>query len=185
MAITIPAVEPESVVRGDSVKWTKDLQPDYLPASWTLTYEFRGPSQFTLTATDNGDNTHLVSVLKATTANWNEGQYDWDAYVDDGTDRTQVAFGRLAVLKDMAQADAVHDARSHAQRALDLAEAAIEEYLKHNVQGYAVAGKQVQKPIPTHLLELRDRYKAEVEAEKQADRQRRGLSTSTAVKVTA
>ena len=82
MAIETPIIEPDSVIAGVTVKWTKDLA-DFLPAdSWVLKYTLINAGddgkRIDITATDNGDGRHLVNVAKATTADWRHGLYHWN-----------------------------------------------------------------------------------------------------------
>ena len=178
----IATVEPTRLSQGDTVTWIKEVA-DYVAPTWTLSYELRGPASITVTAADNGDGRHLVTVAKGVTATWNAGTYWWEAYVTDGTSRYRVGYGLMEVGKDFAKGDAVFDGRTHAARALAACEAAIEQLLKANVQAYSTGGNQVQKIIPRELRDMRTAYLAEVRQERARERQRRGLNAGTGVRV--
>jgi len=81
--------EPDEIVAGDTIKWKRSFS-DYPASTWTLTYALRSvatsSTAIELTATDDDDD-HSVNVLAATTGAWIAGDYAWDAYVTNGTER--------------------------------------------------------------------------------------------------
>ena len=161
--VDIPATEPTTFVRGDTVKWTKTLA-DYPASVWTLTYEFRGPSSHQVVASASGDD-HAVALTPAETAVWNAGDYWWEAYADDGTDRHKAISGALTVSTDFAADDAIADHRTHAKKVLDAIEAVIENRATKDQQAYTIAGRSLQLTPLADLLRLRKEYKAEVLSE--------------------
>ena len=171
MAVDIPTTEPLQFVAGDTVKWIKSLA-DYLPADgWVLTYALvRDGSQETITATDNGDATHAVTIAAATTAAYAVGMYSWQAYATKATERYQVDAGALEVLVDFASQATGHDGRSLVKQTLDALEAVILGRASSDQLSIAIQGRSISRIAPTELLKWRDIYRAEYAAEKQRAR---------------
>lgn len=173
MAADIPTIEPETIRAGDTLKFTKRL-PDYLPATWTLKYSLnKTGSRYTITATDNGDGTHLVNVAAATTANYPAGVYKWQAYVESGSERYTIATGTLDVKADLSASGL--DTRSHVKKVLDAIEAVIENRATLDQQSYTIGNRSLQRMAVDELLKLRDTYKQQYQAELQAERIAMGL----------
>jgi len=167
MAADVPTREPAAVTAGDTFKFTRS-EPDFLPAdSWVLTYEIvKGDVQLTtITATDNGDGTHLVNVLPTVTDDWQPGVYRWQALVTKSTDRFQVGRGQLEVRTNFANEEAGFDGRSHAARMLDAIESLLEGKANRDAQSYSVAGRSLTRMTWQELREVRGSYRAEVAAE--------------------
>lgn len=179
MAADIPTTEPAALRAGDTWKWTKSLA-DY-PASfpWTLKYRFKNAAGgFEITAVASGDD-HAVTVPAATSAAYAAGTYDWVAWVEGGSsEKYTVGEGVAEILPDLrtGTATAALDARTHARKVLD----AVETWLESRdpaVAEYEIAGRRM-KYIPLgELVKLRNRYKAEVEAEDAARKLAAGLAT--------
>ena len=121
MAVDIPDFVPTSITQGTLVEWHAHLS-DYPPADWTLSYEFRGASKLTVTATDDSG-THLVSISKTTSGSMLPGNYQYQAFVlsDDATERYMVDSGALVVVADYANVTEASDtdARTPARRLYD------------------------------------------------------------------
>lgn len=186
MAATIPSVEPDSFIAGDTVKWTKGLG-DYLPAdSWILSYSFvLSGDQQTTTAADNGDGTHLVTISAADSAMFTAGIYHWQAYVTLGDDRYLVGEGRIEVKPDFATQASGHDSRTHVKAVLDALEAMILGKASKDQIAYSVSSGDVSRSISrltsAELLLWRDKYKGFYEQEIRAERIAAGLSHSGVV----
>jgi len=172
---TVPLNEPTELSAGDSWAWRReDLSGEY-PADdgWTLTYYFNfGGETFSVAAKAAGPH-FAVAVPAATTANYQPGTYDWRAYAAKGADRYQVDKGLLTVLPNFATATT--DQRSHARKVLAMVEAVIEGRATSDVLKYQIAGRTLEKTPIGDLLKLRDRYRAEVAREADADRIAAGL----------
>ena len=171
MAVDIPTTEPLQFVAGDTVKWTKSLA-DYLPAdSWVLTYALvREGSQEEITATDNGDGTHAITIAAAITAAYTAGMYSWQAYVTKAAERYLADAGELEVLADFASQSTGHDGRSLVKQTLDALEATILGRASSDQLSMSIQGRSIARVPPTELLKWRDIYRAEYAAEKQRDR---------------
>jgi len=179
MAKTVPTTEPDEIVAGETLVWTRNLS-EYPPATWTLSYEFRGAGSFTITATASAG-LHSVSVPFATTDAYPVGDYWWSSYVTDGTSRYRVDTGQAKVVKDFSDATAGFDGRSHAQRTLDAIEAMIEGRATKADTSITIGDRSIKRLSPAELVQWRSVYRAEVKAEKKALRRKRGLDTQNSV----
>lgn len=177
-------VEPTRIVAGDSATWTKDI-PQYLPASgWVLSYAIvRDGVRLSVTGTNNGDGTHLISISAATTAAWTAGQYGWQAYATKAatSERYTVAAGMLVVQANFATGAV--DARSHVRRTLDALEATLEGRATSDQLAYSIGGRSISKMAPEQLLTWRDKYKAEVAAEDKAQKIAAGMGAAGTIRV--
>lgn len=180
----IPNVEPSAITAGDSVKWTKDL-PDFLPADgWVVSYALvRDGVRLSITATDNGDGLHLVDLSAATTGAWEAGTYHWQAYAANAgtSERRTVAAGMLRVDPNFA-ASAV-DARSHVEKTLAALEATLEGRASSDQLAYSIGGRSISKMSPEQLLTWRDKYRAELAAERKAQAITQGMGGTGTVRV--
>lgn len=124
--ITIPTTEPGTLVAGDTWHWRRSFV-DYRPADgWVLSYGFTAPDALyrAVTAADNGDGSHLVTLLPAVTTEWKATEYMWRAFVTKAPDRFSVGQGTVLVLEDLA-VEQSHDHRSFAERMVEALQAAI------------------------------------------------------------
>lgn len=186
VAADIPSREPETIVAGDTVKWTKSLA-DY-PASggWVLTYEVlhSAGDLGTVTASASGAD-FTVTILAATTATWNTGTTDklahWNAFVTLSGERYRVGYGTFT-LKPNAAVVTTLDARSHARLVLDSIRAVIEGRATKDQQAYAIAGRSLSLTPMSDLLELERRYMERVASEERAERAANGLGNRSRIK---
>jgi hypothetical protein len=166
----IPAVEPTTFVRGNTVKWTKTLS-DFPGSTYALTYEFRGASKQTVAASVVGDD-FAVTITATQSLLWNPGTYWWEAYAVTGSERYLAVKGQLEVTKNFEATDVVADERTHAKKVLDAIEATIEGRADRDQQAYTIAGRSLQLTPIDDLLKLRDRYKSEVLSENPGNKKR-------------
>lgn len=170
MAYDIPEVEPEEIIVGDRVQWTKTFL-DY-PATgegWTLTYYLRANlpgGQINIAASADGDD-YDIDVAPSTTADWTPGVYVWESYVSKSGSRYKVGQGRIKLLPDFSAIELPHDGRTHARRTLEAIEAVIEGRATSDIQRYVMqaVGRSVDKLPIEDLLKFRDYYLAEVTKE--------------------
>ena len=193
MAASVPTKEPEEFTQGERVHWTKSLG-DYLPAdNWTLSYAFvKSDDQQTVTATDNGDGTHLTTITSTASANFLVGTYEWQAKVTDTSSPpvvVQVERGHLTVKQDFSAAGVStgYDDRSHAEIVLDALEATLEGKATEDQLSYSIGTGETQRSIsklsPGELIQWHQRYKRLVEKELRAERIKKGLGHAGRVKV--
>lgn len=140
MAHTIPTREPLSFVQSETVTWTKSLS-DYPPGTWTLTYALvlagSSTAQKLITATDNGDGTHLATILDTDSANYGAGNWRWQSKVTDGTSVYALESGTIAVETSFADASSGYDDRSHAKKMVDAYEILILAKASEDVSSYS------------------------------------------------
>lgn len=174
MAAEIPTTEPVQVWAGDTWKWKREDLTDYPATSYTLTYYLHNESaSATIVATADGGN-FSVTVAKATTAAIAAGKYFWAAFVNDTTERYKVDSGTIEVLPDLT-ASAATDRRTHARKVLEAIEAVLESRATVDQAGYTIAGRRLDRTPIADLLALRAAYRAECDAEEQAERISNGM----------
>lgn len=160
MTASIPTKEPEFFIAGDTVKWTKELL-DYKPADgWVLSYALvQAGSQKTITASDNGDGSHLATISAADSANYTAGTYYWQAYVTKSTERYLVCEGRVEVKQNFASMSNGHDGRSHIKKVIDALEAMIEGKASKDQKEYKIGDRLLIRMDPAELLKWLNHYK--------------------------
>jgi hypothetical protein len=156
-------MEPTQLHAGDSVAWERDV-PEYPAADgWSLRYVLSGPARHVLEALASAP--YRVEVAATETATWVPGLYRWVALAINGDQRMTVASGTLEVGANLETAEPF-DARSHAQRMLDLIEAALEKRIPKDQQSYEIDGMRLDR-IPIERLDsLRSKYRRELQREK-------------------
>lgn len=163
MAAPLLTEMPSSLTAGTTVTYTRS-HADY-PANggWTLTLYVAGVGLLApITGTPLG--TGFVVTLSATaTAELPSGTYQWEERVTDGSAVYVAASGTVSVHRNIALAGD-KDMQSHAERTLAIIEAALEGRLPDGMESYTIAGRAVTKIPLTELVELRARYRSEVEA---------------------
>jgi len=179
MSTTIATTEPNSFIAGNTVKWTKSVS-DYKPEdSWVLKYYFvKTGTQLTLTATDNGDSKHLITLTAANSADWPAGEYKWQAVVTKTTERYVVDSGSLTVEPDFAQQISGHDSRTYWETVLENVKAVLEERATKDQSSYTIHGRQLSRTPVADLLSLYSKAEGEVEKEKRAEAIKNGLGHS-------
>lgn len=142
MAFTIPSIEPDSVVAGDLWTWTRSLS-DYPATTWTLTYSLiKADRQITLTATASGAD-FLISIAAATTADYSDGTYVWQAYVTSGLERYTVGSGQITVKPNLATLTQGYDGRTFAEKRVSQLEMALQAR-DPAIAEYTINGRNVQ-----------------------------------------
>jgi hypothetical protein len=152
---------------GDTVKWRKCLAGTP-PPDWTLNYYFApiaGGQVVTLTADASADETAFEITLDG--AAFVVGQFQWQARVTDGVDKSTVATGIVTVTPDLS-ASPTDDTRSYARKTLELIEQAITGRLPSGIESYTVEGMDITKIGLDKLETLRSKYAAMVRSEDDA-----------------
>lgn len=114
---SIPNCEPLEITAGDTVKWTRNLAPDF-DSTWTLTYYLSGLADVSIVATSAGS-VFSVSLASSDTQGYNAGTYLLTGYATKGGDRYPIYSGMLTVNPDPTQLPAGFDARSDARQIAD------------------------------------------------------------------
>jgi hypothetical protein len=166
MSTAIPTFEPKSIRAGDTVKWMKSLL-DYPAADWDLKYKIVGnaTSPVSVTAAENGDQFE-ITISATATADLAEGSYRLIGWVEDGTERFTIYDDILIVEANTPAATSATDTRTHAQRTLDLINAAIESYSTRPVEEIEIAGRRISRPSLKDLYTLKTKYEKVVRREK-------------------
>jgi hypothetical protein len=175
-AAHIPLIEPAEFTAGDVVRWKKYL-PEYSPADFSLAYYLQGPGKQMLTATADAVNSSWFSVeiLSVATGAWKEGKYWWSSFVTDANNnRFPVDSGTLTVKPDPAQMPETVDGRSFAAKALAAIEAVILNRAGRAELSYQIEGRSLSMIPHEELLVMRDKLKAEVAREVNAEKIKRG-----------
>ena len=182
MVATIPLEEPKSFVKGATVKWRREFG-DYPPATWTLSYAFvSDKDQRTVTATNNGDGTHLATISAADSAKFANTTYRYQAKVTDGSEVFVVVEGTITAIENFA-AVKNHDARSHAEKTLEAIEAVIEDRATTDQSSMSLNGRSLSLMSVDELLTFRARYVSEVQQERIAERVASGLGSGQRILV--
>lgn len=156
-------MEPTNLHAGDSVAWSRDV-PAYPAADgWALQYVFSGPDRHSVDAISAAP--YRVELSASDTASWAPGLYRWVALVIKGDARLTVASGRLQVDPNLVTAEP-GDVRSHAQRMLDLIEAALEKRIPKDQQSYEIDGLRLDRIPIERLNALRLQYRREAQRER-------------------
>lgn len=158
---TIPTSEPTVLVAGDTATWRRSLADFLASDGWALKYAFRGAGILNVTADADGDG-YLVTVPKATTAGMADGLYEWTAYVEKGQEHFTVDAGRCLVTPDLSAA-AAGVRQKHAERALPLIEAQIEQLLASSIESHSIEQTTIQRRKLDELYAIRNRYRNEVQ----------------------
>lgn len=167
------ANEPVSLVAGDTAEWEENFSDYAASDSWVLTYEFRGSSTLQITGVADGDAFDLT-ITAAESAALIAGVYSYQAYVTKSGERHTVSQGTLTVGQNLAAMAAGYESRSHAQKCLDLIEAAIESYAERPVTQITLPGRGVVRTDLGKLVMLRNHYQWEVKMEVRRDKIARG-----------
>lgn len=173
-------IVPLSLTAG--ITYERVVALERYPASdgWAMSAMLRGPAIINLTGTVV-DGKHKLTASATTTAAWITGLYSYSVRVAKDAEVFEVEHGQTEILPDMNAQATGFDGRTHAERTLDAIEAVIEGRASMDQDRYRINNRELQRtPIP-ELLTLRDRYRSEVQIEKQ--RARGGKLFGRAVRV--
>ena len=156
----IPTSEPASLNAGDTLRWSRNLADYPASAGWVLSYTLiNAVDKISITGSAAGDS-HSILVPAATSAGYTPGSYDWRARVTRAGEVYTVGQGRITIQPSFGAATL--DARSPARRTLDAIEATLEGRASSAVLEYEIGNRRMKYIPNTELLQLRDRYRAEV-----------------------
>ena len=168
--MTIATTEPTKVIAGDRVQWTHS-DGDRLPASWTLTYSLLNSKgdRITITGSDNGDGTHLVSVAATTTVGWESGEYFWQRHLTNGAVRETTGEGWIDIKPDYASSGC--DPRSSVKRTLDALQAVRENKATGDQLSMSVSGRSISRMSWAEINEAYNHFRRlfDQELEEQSD----------------
>jgi hypothetical protein len=178
-----PSQIPSALVAGDRWAWKRSAA-DY-GSGYTFTTELTpaaGGTPTTVTATLSGDH-YIYEVSSADTAEYASGAYTWVEMVSRDSDgqRVRLSYGKGTISPDPAASTA--DTRSHAQKVLAAVEAVIEGRASIDQMSYQIGNRSLSRTPLTDLILLRDKYRAEVRREEQAEKLRNGMASGSQIVV--
>lgn len=179
--------EPSEIIAGDLTRWRRtDLSNIYDPTLFTLKYSARlaGSTAREIEITATSDATGFyVDEDAATSAAWQRGVYHWQAYITRNADsaRLSVDSGRWTIYRNMDVESS--DPRSHAEKMVELLEAALENRAGSDIIYYMIGGRAVSKIPPKELRSLLADYRLELAGEIDAERRSRGMSSRNIIDV--
>ena len=182
-----PGAVPQTLVVGDIWNWKReDIVSDYPPASYTLTYSFRLLSSAATEIALSGSviaesaTAYTISVPDSTTVGYTKGEYTWQEYISNGTDRIVLNTGTVN-LEPNLDADTT-DPRSFWKKVLDAINATIENRASIDQSSMSIAGRSLSRMTPEELFTMRDRASYEVTKELNKARIAKGLGNSSTIK---
>lgn len=165
----LPAGEPIALVAGDAWRWKRrDLATEFPAAAYTLSYALRpiaGGAVTTIALTASGSD-WIASRSSTDTAGMAAGDYSWTLFATRTADNERQSIGAatLKVLPNLATDTA--DRRTHQEKVLAALEALLEGRAGKDVESYTIGDRQLTKMSVEELLKWRDRYRAEVRAQR-------------------
>ena len=178
---------PSEIRAGDTVKWRDNSSTDVFgneikSDEWTLKYYLR--TNLTLeahTATGSVYSSGWEFTISATdTANFEAGDWYWQAIATKGSETITLGYGRLTVEEslDYEGSAAAFDGRTQAQKDLEAVQAAIRTLIAGGaVQEYRIGNRNLKRYELAELVQLEGRLKAEVKREEQAELMANGLGS--------
>lgn len=166
LAPTVAAIEPTIAQAGNFWTWTRQFNDFPVADSWVLSYAFRGISRLVWDTAwvSNDGTTFTVAIPSTATATLKAGRYVWTAYCTLVSARYTAAAGVVVVTPNLdTAADGAQ--QTHAEKMLAVVESELEARITGTGsahEGYAVAGRSIQKMSVTTLNGLRAKYQAEV-----------------------
>ena len=183
----LPDGEPNTLIAGDLWRWRRsDLSDLYDPTDYDLKYSARKLAATTtlldITATSDATGFY-VDVASATTADYEVGDYAWQAYIirKSDSERISVDNGHFTIVANF-DVDTT-DPRSHAKRMIDLLEAVLENRADDGVQYYMIGNRQISKIPADELRKLLNDYHAEYRREQAAEAIKRGDANPNTINV--
>jgi hypothetical protein len=176
--------EPDSVVAGDTLQFTRSVEDYPSGDGWTLTYVLSGPDVYHFDATASTDSTgYSVSVAASTTKNWIPGVYVVSAYVSNGTERFKVkpAYPKMIVAHDPASATAGGNQLSFAAKMLIQIESALLQIGAKTVSTASVNGQSYSLQNISELYKLQNQFEQRVANETNQARLNAGLGSSSKI----
>lgn len=182
-----PGRVPQTLVVGDIWNWKReDIVSDYPPASYTLTYSFRLLSSAATEIALSGSvitesaTAYTISVPDSTTVGYTKGDYTWQEYISNGTDRIVLNTG-FVTLEPNLDAD-TSDPRSYWQEVLDDCNATLKARAGRDQSSFSIAARSLSRDQIESMMTLRDRAQYEVNKELNKARIAKGLGNSSTIK---
>jgi hypothetical protein len=177
--------EPREIVAGDTASWVESFADYPASAGWALTYELRGATKMSLTASEcvaAGDG-FVVTIPASATDDWLAGWYAYQGYVTKSGVRHMVSSGMMEVKANLTAVSTAYTALSHARTCLAETEAAIARFLLQPFDSISIGNRTLTRVKIVDLVKLRDRYRYEVRQEEAAERIAKGLDAGNRILV--
>ena len=169
---------------GDAFDWVRTFSDYSASDGWSAKVVFRNDDGAKIEVDGSGAATVWTFTLNTgASGEFTPGNWTWTALVFLREDRRRVEYGRVLVEPDPERVLPVSWARQN----LDRVEAVISGRVsKDQAERWTIGGQSIDKIPANELFEIRDRLRAEVRAEENRDRRRRGLRSRrvTGVKFT-
>ena len=182
-----PEGEPLEIVVGDFIQWKRsDLVSDYPPATHSAEYVARitggGSNEIKLAATE-ASGYYLFTVDSATSSAFAAGKYHWQLEITQTSsgNRLVVDTGDFQAIPDMDDNQA--DPRIHAEIMVDKIQTILEGKADSDVASYSIGGRSISKMSFAELMDVRDRFKAEIVAHNNRELVKKGKKNGATVKV--
>lgn len=183
MAKTIPTTTPTRIFAGDTLEFKISLSEFPASDGWTLYYVLlKSGTQITFNSSADGD-VHLIDVAPATTASYTTGEYTWQSYVDDGTDRYTVDSGRITIKADYSGQSSGLDDRSTIQITLDALESTLQGRASKTQLSVKVGDKEIKYLTHSELINAIQQYRTWVKQERAQEDLENGTQPKSKVHV--
>lgn len=174
MTVTVPTIEPDCIIAGDTVTWKRSLSCYPADDGWTLTYHIQGAEAIgDIVAAASGAD-HLVTIAAAVTADYDAGNYWWQAKVSKAGAVYTVDKGTLEIFGTLDGVVGAYDGRSHYKTVLDALEAMLEGKASKDQLSYSIAGRSISRMSPAEILDWINEYRSRYRIEQKKEAQRRG-----------
>lgn len=173
---------PTTLAAGDAATW-RLVFFDY-PASdgWAVSYVLVATGQqITINATADGDD-HLVDLTSTTTAAYIPGVYDYRQYVTKDGNRYTLAAGKIEITPNFADATDGLDARTPAERTLDLLQTTYDTLAARVLASKSGGSIATTDKELTELREQINKQKIVVITERRKQRIKEGKRPGTKIK---
>lgn len=165
------------LIAGDSLSLLDTV--DLCPASDGWTFKIRFVPQFTgtaitLTALADGDS-FRTTAGSSVTASWATGRYSYSKWVEKEDERITVENGVIDIEANFSTLSLSTDTRSHLEKVVDAIELMLEGKATKDVQEYTIGDRQLKHIPLSELLVWRDKYKAQLAAERTSKSITKGL----------
>lgn len=175
--------EPTDIVAGTTLAFTKSLADYPASSGWALSYVLvNAAGRQTFNASAAGSD-FAVTVAASTTQDWAAGTYSLQGFVTKSGETFTVVNTTMKVLPNVVTGSGGVDTRSHAKKVLDALEALLEGKASQDQKSLTIAGRSISRMDVKDLLDWRDKYRAEVAKEAQANDVAAGKAPRNRIKV--
>ena len=177
---------PSEIRAGDTIQWKDAAGVDNLgntvgSGAYTLTYYLRtntASEGHTVAGTQDGSQDWLFTISATDSANFDAGEWFWQAIATKTGSTITLGSGQLKVLASLSYSGTpgAFDGRSQVEKDLDAVQAAIRTIISGGaVKQYSIGNRNLQKYDLPDLLALETKLKAELKREQRAQLMANGL----------